>query len=104
MTGPRIEILPDGEAAARQAAAHVAERAREAVSDHGRFTFAVSGGRTPWVMFEHLRNEDMPWGQVSIYQVDERVAPAGDPDRNLAHLLASLPQDRGRHPSDASRG
>ncbi len=95
MSGPRIEVLPDGEAAARQAAVHVAERAREAVSDHGRFTFAVSGGQTPWPMFEQLAHEDMPWGKVSIYQVDERVAPADDPDRNLAHLLARLPPDSG---------
>ena len=27
-----------------------------------------------------------------IYQVDERVAPAGDPDRNLTHLRESLLQ------------
>ena len=33
----------------------------------------------------------MPWAQVTIYQVDERVAPDGDPDRNLTHLLDSLP-------------
>ena len=31
-----------------------------------------------------------PWQQVHIAQVDERVAPAADPDRNLAHLRASL--------------
>jgi len=68
----------------------VAERARAAVSDRGRFTFAVSGGRTPREMFARLRNEDMPWPETAIYQVDERVAPAGDPDRNLTHLLASL--------------
>ena len=42
-------------------------------------------------MFAHLGDEDMPWGQTAIWQVDERVAPAGDPDRNLAHLQAALP-------------
>ncbi len=95
MTEPRIEILPDAEAVAKRAAAYVAERARGAVADHGRFTFAVSGGRTPWAMFAHLAAEDMPWGQTAIYQVDERVAPIDDPDRNLAHLLASLPAGSG---------
>jgi 6-phosphogluconolactonase len=29
---------------------------------------------------------------VHVYQVDERVAPAGDPDRNLTHLRESLLQ------------
>jgi 6-phosphogluconolactonase len=32
----------------------------------------------------------MPWADVHVVQVDERVAPAGDPDRNLTHLRASL--------------
>jgi 6-phosphogluconolactonase len=88
---PEIEVLPDAHAVAERAAAYVAERARAAAADHGRFTFAVSGGHTPWEMFAHLVDEDVPWGQTAIYQVDERVAPAGDPDRNLAHLRESLP-------------
>ena len=95
MTEPQIEILPDASAVAERAAAYVAERARAAAADHGRFTFAVSGGHTPWAMFAHLAEEDMPWGQTAIYQVDERVAPPDDPDRNLAHLLASLPAESG---------
>jgi 6-phosphogluconolactonase len=95
VTEPQIEILPDAAAVAERAAAYVAERARAAADDHGRFTFAVSGGRTPWAMFAHLAEEDMPWGRTAIYQVDERVAPANDPDRNLAHLLASLPAGSG---------
>jgi 6-phosphogluconolactonase/glucosamine-6-phosphate isomerase/deaminase len=33
----------------------------------------------------------MPWNQVTIFQVDERVAPDGDPERNLTHLERSLP-------------
>ena len=95
MTEPRIEILPDAEAVAKRAAAYVVERAHVAVADHGRFTLAVSGGRTPWAMLAHLAEEDMPWGQTAIYQVDERIAPIDGPDRNLAHLLSSLPADSG---------
>jgi len=86
----QIEILPDAAAVAKRAAAYVAERARAAVADHGRFTFAVSGGRTPWAMFAHLVGK-VPWEKVTIYQVDERVAPDGDPDRNLTQLRRSLP-------------
>jgi 6-phosphogluconolactonase len=88
-----IEILPDPAGAAKRAAAYVAKQARAAVADHGGFSFAVSGGRTPLAMFAHLADEDVPWLETAIYQVDERVAPADDPDRNLAHLLASLPGD-----------
>jgi 6-phosphogluconolactonase len=95
VTQPQIEILPDADAVAERASAYVAERAQAAIADHGRFTFAVSGGRTPWAMFAHLAEKDMPWSQTAIYQVDERVAPADDPDRNLAHLLGSLPANSG---------
>jgi 6-phosphogluconolactonase len=68
----------------------VADIARKAVSGHGQFTFAVSGGHTPWTMFAELANEDVPWSSVQIFQVDERVAPDGDPDRNLTNLQKSL--------------
>ena len=85
-----IEILSDAEAVAERGAEYVAERARAAVDEHGRFTLAVSGGRTPWAMFAHLTGR-MPWEKVTIYQVDERVAPDGDSDRNLTQLRASLP-------------
>ena len=90
MSTPELEILPDAEAVAERGAELVAERAAEAVADHGTFTFAVSGGRTPWVMFAHLAGK-MPWEKVTIFQVDERVAPEGDPDRNLTQLQRSLP-------------
>ena len=85
-----IEVLPDADAVAERAAEYVAERAQSAIAGRGRFTFAVSGGRTPWAMFARLTGK-MPWEKVTIYQVDERVAPDGDPDRNLTHLRASLP-------------
>jgi 6-phosphogluconolactonase len=85
-----IEVLPSPQAVARSAAEYVAERARAAVAGHGRFTFAVSGGYTPWAMFGHLAEQDVPWERVVLYQVDERIAPAADPDRNLTHLRDSL--------------
>ncbi|HEY7561406.1 MAG TPA: 6-phosphogluconolactonase [Gaiellaceae bacterium] len=89
---PVVEVLPDAESAARHAAEHVAAHARAAVREQGAFTLAVSGGGTPAPMFAALGQEDVPWAATSIYQVDERVAPSGDADRNLTHLLDSLPE------------
>jgi 6-phosphogluconolactonase len=85
-----VTILPDAQAVAERGAELVAGAAAQAVAERGRFTLAVSGGRTPWAMFAAL-DERMPWEMVTIYQVDERVAPEGDADRNLTHLLQSLP-------------
>jgi 6-phosphogluconolactonase len=83
-------ILADPDAVAREAARVIAAEARTAVAARGRFLVAVSGGRTPSVMLRALAGEDVPWAGVHVVQVDERIAPAGDPDRNLTHLRASL--------------
>jgi len=85
----KIEVLADAEAVARRAAAWIAAEARGA-EPRGRFTVAVSGGRTPWQMLRALAGEAVPWSIVHLLQVDERVAPAGHPDRNLTHIEASL--------------
>jgi 6-phosphogluconolactonase len=86
----RIEVLADAEGVAKRAAAVIAEEARTAVSARGRFLLAVSGGKTPWILLRALASEAVPWEHVHIVQVDERVAPAGHPDRNLTHLRETL--------------
>jgi 6-phosphogluconolactonase len=86
----KVEVFPDADAVARQAAALIATEARAAVAARGRFVLAVSGGHTPWAMLRALSREDVPWPNVYVTQVDERVAPAGDPDRNLTHIRESL--------------
>ncbi len=86
----RIEALADADAVARAGAVFTAEEARAAVAARGRFVMAVSGGNTPWKMLRALADQQLPWADVHIVQVDERVAPAGHQDRNLTHLRASL--------------
>jgi len=86
----RIRILVDADAVAKEAAKVIAAEARSAVAKRGRFVLAVSGGRTPWQMLRILAAVDLPWNSIHFVQVDERVAPAGDPDRNLTHLRESL--------------
>ena len=43
-------------------------------------------------MYGLLAEQQIDWGKTEIFQVDERVAPDGDADRNLTHLLESLPE------------
>lgn len=104
-SGWQVSCL-EGEAGVAEAAArHVLQAAQDAITARDCFTFAVSGGRTPWQMFADLADLDMPWGQTRIFQVDERIAPAGDPARNLLHLqeaLAGLPVDIHPMPVDGA--
>lgn len=85
-----MQILADADAVAKQAAKIIAAEARSAVAARGRFILAVSGGRTPWQMLRALANEEVPWRSLHVVQVDERIEPAGDPNRNLTHLRESL--------------
>ena len=85
-----VEVLIDADAVARKAAEIIAAEARATVAARGGFVMAVSGGRTPWKMLRALANEKVSWEGVRVVQVDERVAPPGDPDRNLTHLRESL--------------
>src|SRR5262249_16785592 len=90
MTEMKIETLTDPAAVAQRAAALIAEEAWNAIASRGLFIMAVSGGHTPWVMLRALADIGIPWPAVHIVQVDERVAPAGHPDRNLTHMRESL--------------
>jgi 6-phosphogluconolactonase len=90
VSDPDIHILADATAVAHEAARVIAAEARSAVAARGRFIVALSGGRTPWHMLRLLAAQDLPWKAVQVVQVDERIAPAQDPDRNLTHLRESL--------------
>ncbi|MGV1004240.1 MAG: 6-phosphogluconolactonase [Candidatus Nanopelagicales bacterium] len=88
-----VQVRPTAVAAAGAAAELLAARARVAVASRGRFTLAVSGGRSPWLMLAALESVGMPWERTTIYQVDERIGTADDPLRNLHGLRQSLPPD-----------
>jgi 6-phosphogluconolactonase len=85
-----IEVLDTADSVAQRAAEFIAEEAIKMVAAQGRFVLAVSGGHTPWLMLRALETADVPWPAVHVVQVDERVASAGHPDRNLTHLRKSL--------------
>jgi len=61
-------------------------RAGEAIAERNQFTLALSGGSTPWHMLGKLAEYELPWECMKIVQVDERVAPDDDPERNLTHI------------------
>lgn len=86
----KVEIFADAETVARQAAAIIAQEARAAALARGRFLLALSGGTTPRRMLELLAEEDIPWSLVHLFQVDERIAGATDPARNLHGLRTGL--------------
>ena len=89
--GMKIQVFPDADTVAQAGRQGWWPRPPEPPpTERGRFVMAVSGGHTPWQMLRALAHEIVPWPAVHVFQVDERVAPTGDPDRNLTHLRESL--------------
>jgi len=86
----RLEVFDSPEAVHKRGAELMAEAAKEAVAERGRAELAVSGGSDPWPMFSQLEDLFGDWDKAGVFQVDERVAPAGSDERNLTHLIESL--------------
>ncbi len=85
-----LKIFQSSEEVAHQAALLIADLIREKISEKDFFTMAISGGRTPWQMIKYLATEKLPWDKVYFFQVDERIAPDGNPDRNLTQLFQTI--------------
>jgi 6-phosphogluconolactonase len=85
-----LEVLDDPAAVHRRGAELIGEAARAAVAERDGFAMAASGGRDPWPMYSQLEDHDLRWDRTEIFQVDERIAPAGSGERNLTHLIAAL--------------
>jgi 6-phosphogluconolactonase len=83
VTAPRLEVLADAAAVAQRGAGLLAQWLREAVERQGTAVLAISGGRSPWPMFEQLvLDHTVPWSDVHLVQVDERVLPDSHDGRN----------------------
>jgi 6-phosphogluconolactonase len=95
----RIEVRPTAASVAERAAELIVKHLREDVARDGRATLAVSGGRTPRHVFELLAAAELPWQSLDLFQVDERVAPAGHADRNATQAAAAFARAQREHPS-----
>jgi 6-phosphogluconolactonase len=82
----RVEVVDDPDLLAERAAAVLATTLREAVTERGSATLAVSGGSTPGDALAALAAHELPWERIHLFQVDERLAPDGAADRNLGLL------------------
>lgn len=91
---PSINIYPDTPSLAEAVAQRWLELAEAAIKQHGRFTVALSGGRTPRTLYELLASpawrDRLPWTQTELYLGDERCVPADHIDSNARMVHAAL--------------
>lgn len=81
-------------AQARQLAEAVAAQLRHAIATRGHALLAVSGGKSPIALFEHLRCQPLDWANVTVLLADERCVPHTHPDSNTALVRQHLLQDQ----------
>ncbi|MDM7322682.1 MAG: 6-phosphogluconolactonase [Gammaproteobacteria bacterium] len=97
----QLHVHPDSLAVASAVAQRWAELAKVAIHEHGRFTVALSGGRTPRILYELLASpawrDRLPWDQTELYLGDERCVPADHVDSN-ARMVHEALLDRLPHP------
>ena len=85
-----IEIFPDSTAVAAAAAARIVGAARDAIASRGRFSLALSGGRTPAQLYRTLATAAIDWPRTRIFFADERAVPPADPDSNFRMARETL--------------
>ncbi|MGH8934502.1 MAG: 6-phosphogluconolactonase [Egibacteraceae bacterium] len=85
-----VQICPDPGSLALGGADWFEKRILQACAARGHAVLALSGGTTPAPMLAELARRDLPWDLVEVTQVDERVAPDGDPDRNWTMIQREL--------------
>lgn len=84
---------------ARQLAASIAARLREAIAERGEASLVVCGGSSPEELFRHLSTETLTWSQVTIVPSDERWVPVDDAQSNerlIREVLLSGPAAKAR--------
>jgi 6-phosphogluconolactonase len=104
---PQLVVCEDLEYLSLAAARFIIRRAARSLATEGRFTLALSGGRTPRRLYEilsaHPYREKMPWKDTFFFWGDERFVPHDHPESNYGlasrTLLSKVPVPAGNiHP------
>lgn len=83
---PEIRAFDTLRDASRAVAERIAETARVAIAKRGRFSIALSGGKTPELLYGLMAGEyadKMEWKSVHLFWGDERFVPQDHPDSNF---------------------
>jgi 6-phosphogluconolactonase len=90
---------PEVVTAERAAAEFIAAQLTLARAERGRASLAISGGSSPWGLFAHLAERSVPWNDVRLFQVDERIVPLDHEARNWRRFLVNPLSRRIEHPN-----
>ena len=82
----QIKVSPNLAALAKETADVIFASASEAIAGQGKFSIALSGGRTPEALYTLLAQEPyrsvIDWAKVQVFFGDERCVPPDSPESN----------------------
>ncbi len=81
-----VRVYRDAESMGRAAARHLVEIARSSLAENDSCSIALSGGKTPAVLYRLLASEfseRMPWASARFFWGDERYVPHDDSRSNF---------------------
>jgi 6-phosphogluconolactonase len=94
MTTPQINVLPNLQAIAADAAERIVALAAKRIDTDGEFSIALSGGSTPKTLYELLAMDEfrgrIEWLKVQVFFGDERCVPPDHPDSNYRMAREAL--------------
>src|SRR5215469_14929299 len=95
---PTPTIYPDRESWITGVADFITDLAVKAIAEHGRFTFAFSGGNTPRPVYARLASagysDRIDWSRVQVFSGDERCVPPDDPMTNIHRIHGEDPPEQ----------
>jgi len=91
---PEIRSYPSLSELSLAAAEFIAELAEARIREKNIFTFVLSGGTTPRLLYEELAKEPyasrVDWQHTHLFWGDERCVPSDNPDSNFSLALQTL--------------
>ncbi len=94
MPKPSIRVFPSLEKLSRAAATRFEELVHLKAIEQRTFSVGLSGGSTPNSLYEMLGGPavrgPIPWGDIHLFQVDERCVPPDHPESNYRLIRKTL--------------
>jgi len=86
----RIRRFTNHEDLSNACADYIQSLSETTLASKQHFSIALSGGKTPKRMLEHLAEKEIQWNRTHIFLVDERYVPVSDSLSNFLLIEESL--------------
>jgi 6-phosphogluconolactonase len=86
----RIKFYETDEEMYIEAAQSICSLAWKSVTEHGNFSVALAGGKTPLPVYRSLLRRDFPWSQTDFFWGDERYVPKDDTRSNYLNIMEAF--------------